>query len=264
MGVRLLRGRGFSAADTSAGAPVMIINEALARRLWPDGDALGQEITYGSLDGLRSARIIGIAADTHNRSLREPPGPQAYLPVAQESRGRVLLHVRTSTPTPAFASRLSAEIRRAVPGVPVVTFETVRQRLGRSLADVQLIASLGALFSVLALLLAAAGLYGVIAYGATRRRREYGVRLALGATPRQIAGLVTGQAVRLAAVGLAVGALGAVGTGRLLRSQLFGVTPYDPLTFAAMAAVLCVAALVATLVPALGAARSDPMGSLRE
>ena len=264
MGVRLLRGRGFTAADTSNAAPVIVINETMARRLWPDGDGLGNDVAYGSLEGLKTARVVGIVADTRNRSLREPPGPQAYVPVAQEARGRILLHVRVTTPSPAFASRLAAEIRRAVPGVPGVTFETIRQRLGRSLADVQLIASLGALFSALALVLAVAGLYGVIAYGATRRRREYGVRLALGATPRQIAGLVSGQGARLVALGVVAGAAGAVGTGHLLRNQLFGVTPYDPVTFVTMAVVLGVAALLATLVPALAAARADPVGSLRD
>ena len=264
IGVRILRGRGFSAADTSNATPVVIINETMAHRLWPDGDALGNAIAYGTLEGLRTAQVIGIAADTRNRSLREPPGLQAYVPVSQEARGRILLHVRTSTPTPAFASRLAAEIRRTVPGAPAVTFETVRQRLGRSLADVQLIASLGAVFSTLALVLAVAGLYGVIAYGATRRRREYGVRLALGATPRQIAGLVTGQGARLVGAGIGVGALGAVGTGQLLRNQLFGVTPYDPATFVTIAVVLALAALVATLAPALRASRSDPVRSLRE
>ena len=264
MGVRILRGRGFTAADTSNATPVMVINETMARRLWPEGNALGNDVAYGTLEGPRTARVIGIAADTRNRSLREPPGLQAYIPVSQEARGRILLHVRTATPTPAFASRAAAEIRRTVPGVPAVSFETVRQHLGRSLADVQLIASLGALFSALALALAVAGLYGVIAYGATRRQREYGVRLALGATPRQIAGLVTGQGARLVATGTVAGALGAAGTGHLLRNQLFGVTPYDPVTFVTIAAVLGIAAIAATLVPALGAARSDPMGSLRD
>jgi len=187
----------------------------------------------------------------------------AYVPVAQETRGRVLLHVRTATPTPVFAGRLSAAVRKAVPGVPNVAFETVRQRLGQSLADVRLIARLGGVFSALALVLALAGLYGVMAYGATRRRREFGVRLALGASPGQIMALVTGQGLRLAGAGLVLGALGALGAGRLLRSQLFGVTPYDPLTFIAIAAMLCVASVVATLVPALSASRADPMGSLR-
>ncbi|MDF2776023.1 MAG: permease, partial [Geminicoccaceae bacterium] len=126
MGVRILRGRGFTSADTSTATPVMIINETMARRLWPDGDALGNAVAYGTLEGLRTARVVGIAADTRNRSLREPPGLQAYVPVSQEARGRILLHVRTSTPTPAFASSLAAEIRRAVPAVPSVTFETVR------------------------------------------------------------------------------------------------------------------------------------------
>jgi ABC-type antimicrobial peptide transport system permease subunit len=174
------------------------------------------------------------------------------------------LHVRTLTPSPAFASRLSAAIRETVPGVPTVSFTTVRERLGSSLADMRLIASLGGLFSVLALVLAVSGLYGVIAYGAARRRREFGVRLALGASPWQVAQLVGGQAVTLVSVALVVGMLGALGTGRLLRSQLFGVTAYDPVTFGAVAAVLCIAALCAALAPAYSAARTDPIGSLRQ
>jgi predicted permease len=263
MAVRLLRGRAFSAADTANATPVMVINETLGRRLFPAGDALDHEIAYGTLDGPKLARVVGVVADTKNRSLRDAPGPQAYLPVAQEGRGRILLHVRTRTPTPAFASRLSAEVRRAVSGAPNVTFETVRDRLGQSLADVRLIASLGAVFSGLALLLALAGLYGVIAYGTARRRREFGVRLALGASPSQIVAHVARQGLRIAVIGLVVGALGAIVTGRLLRSQLFGVTAYDPVTFVAIAAALCLAALVATLTPAFAASRVDPMGSLR-
>jgi predicted permease len=263
MHVHLQQGRAFAAADSANAPPVMIDNATLARLLFPGGDALGHEIAYGSLDGPKSVRIVGVAADTRNRSLRDAPGPLAYLPVAQESRGRVLLHVRTATPTPAFAARLSAAIREAVTGVPNVTFESVRQRLGQSLADVRLIAKLGGVFSGLALLLALAGLYGVMAYAATRRRREFGVRLALGASPAQIAATVTEQGLRLAGAGLVLGALGAVAVGQLLRSQLFGVTPYDPVTFVGIAAMLCAAAVVAALVPAVTASRADPMGSLR-
>ena len=264
MGVRLAAGRNFTSADSSISSPVMIINETLARQLFPSGDAVGRQLAYATLDGPKVTEIVGVAADTKNRSLREPPGPQAYVPVAQDARGRVLLHVRTRTPSPAFASRLSAAIREAVPGVPAVSFTTVRERLGSSLADVRLIASLGGLFSLLALVLAVSGLYGVIAYGAARRRREFGVRLALGASPWQVGQLVARQAFRLVSVALLVGVLGALGTGRLLRSQLFGVTAYDPVTFGVMAAVLCVAALCAVLAPAYSAARTDPIGSLRQ
>jgi predicted permease len=264
MGVRLAGGRNFASADSNASAPVMIINETLARLLFPNGDAVGRQLAYATLDGPRVTEVVGVAADTKNRSLREPPGPQAYVPVAQDPRGRVLLHVRTSTPTAAFASRLSATVREAVPGVPAVSFTTVRDRLGSSLADMRLIASLGGLFSVLALVLAVSGLYGVIAYGAARRRREFGVRLALGASPWQVAQLVGRQTFKLVSVALVVGVSGALGTGRLLRSQLFGVTAYDPVTFVAMAAVLCIAAVCAALVPAYSAARTDPMGSLRQ
>jgi hypothetical protein len=264
MGVRLASGRNFSTADSSTSAPVMIVNETLSRQLFPNGDAVGRQLAYATLDGPKVTEIVGVAADTKNRSLREPPGPQAYVPIAQDSRGRVLLHVRTSTPSPAFASRLSATIREAAPGIPAVSFTTVRERLGSSLADVRLIASLGGLFSALALVLAVAGLYGVVAYGAARRRREFGVRLALGASPWQVAKLVARQAFNLVSVALVVGVLGALGTGRLLRSQLFGVTAYDPVTFGVMAAVLCIAALCAALVPAYAAARTDPIGSLRQ
>ena len=264
MGVRLASGRNFTSADSSTSAPVMIINETLAKQLFPSGDAVGHQLAYATLEGPRVTEVIGVAADTKNRSLREPPGPQAYVPVAQDARGRVILHVRTSTPSSAFASRLSAAVREAVPGVPSVAFTTVRERLGSSLADMRLIASLGGLFSALALVLAVSGLYGVIAYGAARRRREFGVRLALGASPWQVAQLVAGQAFTLVSVALVVGVLGALGTGRLLRSQLFGVTSYDPVTFGVMAAVLCVAALCAALVPAYSAARTDPIGSLRQ
>jgi putative ABC transport system permease protein len=264
LGVRLANGRNFTSADSSAGAPVVIVNETLARQLFPDGDVVGHQLAYGTLNGPKVAEIVGVAADTKNRSLREPPGPQVYALSAQDPRGRVLLHIRVSAPSSALASRLSALVRETVPGIPSVTFTTVRERLGSSLADMRLIASLGGLFSALALVLAVSGLYGVISYGAARRRREFGIRLALGASPWQVAQLVARQAVRLVSAALVVGVLGALGTGRLLRNQLFGVTTYDPLTFAAMGGVLCVAALCAALVPAFTAARTDPVGSLRQ
>ncbi|HUQ83890.1 MAG TPA: FtsX-like permease family protein, partial [Gemmatimonadaceae bacterium] len=264
MGVRLVRGRAFTAADSGSAAPAIIVNATLGRMLFGTDDPLDREMAYGTLEGPRTARIVGIAADTKNRSLRDPTGPMVYVPVTQETKGRVLLHVRTTTPTAAFASRVSAEVRRAAPGAPNVSFTTVRERLGQSLADVRLIARLGAVFSGLALVLAVAGLYGVVAYRTARRRREFGVRLALGASPAQIAGLVTREGLGLVSIGLTIGALGAVGAGQLLRNQLFGVTPYDPLTLVAIAGVLCIAALVATLVPAVTASRVDPMGSLRQ
>ncbi|HUQ83391.1 MAG TPA: ABC transporter permease, partial [Gemmatimonadaceae bacterium] len=151
MGVRLVRGRAFTAADSGSAAPAIIVNATLARMLFGAVDPLDREIAYGTLEGPRTARIVGIAADTKNRSLRDPTGPMVYVPVTQEPKGRVLLHVRTTTPNAAFASRLTAAVRRATPGAPNVSFTTIRERLGQSLADVRLIARLGAVFSGLAL-----------------------------------------------------------------------------------------------------------------
>ena len=156
-----------------------------------------------------------------------------------------------------------AALRPLMVGAPAPRFVSIRERLSRGLADIRLIGILGATFGALALALAAGGIYGVVSYETARRRREYGVRLALGASPWQIHGMVLRQTTRLAGFGMLIGVLVTAGVIPLLERWIFGISPFDPLTFASVVGVLCLTTVVAALGPAIRASRSDPMTSLR-
>ena len=264
MGVPIVRGRQFDAVRDPAGAmTAIVINETLARRLWPGEDAIGKEIALGSIAGERRVPVIGIARDTRNRSLRSEPGPQAYFLLLQNPNGRALLHVAVAPGWQRIDASILAALRPLLVGAPAPRFVSIRERLSRSLADIRLIGILGATFGALALALAAAGIYGVVSYETARRRREYGVRLALGASPWQIHGMVLRQTARFAGLGILIGVLGTAGVSPLLKRWIFGISPFDPLTFASVVGVLCLTTVVAALGPATRASRSDPMTSLR-
>ena len=264
MGVPIVRGRQFDAVRDPAGAmTAIVINETLARRLWPGEDAIGKEIALGSIAGERRAPVVGIARDTRNRSLRSEPGPQAYFLLSQNPNGRALLHVAVAPGQQRIDASILAALRPLMVGAPAPRFVSIRERLSRSLADIRLIGILGATFGALALALAAAGIYGVVSYETARRRREYGVRLALGASPWQIHGMVLRQTARFAGLGILIGVLGTAGVSPLLKRWIFGISPFDPLTFASVVGVLCLTTVVAALGPATRASRSDPMTSLR-
>jgi predicted permease len=264
MGVPIVRGRQFDTVRDPAGAMTsIVINETLARRLWPGEDAIGKEIALGSIAGERRAPVVGIARDTRNRSLRSEPGPQAYFLLSQNPNGRALLHVAVAPGRQRIDASIVAALRPLMVGAPAPRFVSVRDRLSRSLADIRLIGILGATFGALALALAAAGIYGVVSYETARRRREYGVRLALGASPWQIHGMVLRQTARFAGLGILIGVLGTAGVSPLLKRWIFGISPFDPLTFASVVGVLCLTTVVAALGPATRASRSDPMTSLR-
>jgi hypothetical protein len=264
MGVPILGGRQFDAARDRAGATTaIVINEALARRLWPGEDALGKSLALGSISGSENVPVVGIARDTRNRSLRADPGPQAYFLLSQNPTGRALLHVRVPRDQRAVVATLASELRPLMVGAPPPRFVTVRDRLARSIGDVRLIGILGATFGGLALLLAAAGIYGVVSYETARRAREYGVRLALGASRWQINAMVLSRTAGLAGLGILIGVLGTASVAPLLKRWIFGVSPFDPITFVLVATVLGLTAAIAALGPALRASRSDPMSSLR-
>jgi predicted permease len=266
MGVPILRGRQFDATLDPAGAPTaIVVNETFARRLWGGEEAIGKTVSLGAISGSRDATVVGIARDARSESLRSDPGPQAYFLIAQKSDGRALLHVRATTARAGakLAAAVAAELRPLMLGAPTPRFVTVRDRLSRGIADVRLIGMLGAAFGALALLLAAGGIYGVVSYETARREREYGVRLALGASPARINAMVLRQTTRLGALGIGVGALVTAAVVPLLKHLIFGVSPFDPLTFVGVAATLCAVTVLGALAPAVRASRSDPMTSLR-
>ncbi|OFW46555.1 MAG: hypothetical protein A3J29_17555 [Acidobacteria bacterium RIFCSPLOWO2_12_FULL_67_14b] len=260
VGVPILAGRAFTEDDVAQGRRVAIINETMARQYWPGASALGRRI---HLDGFAAepVEVIGVARDHKVRSVGEAPRPYLHRP-AGKSRELGLI-VRTTTPAVSALPMLRAALWAIEPdivftdGVPaeeVAAMTVVPTRIGAIM--------LGA-FGMLALLLAAVGVYGVVAYSVSRRTREVGIRMALGAGRGQVLRMVLWQGGRLAAVGILLGAAGAAGAGQLLESMLYGVSALDPAAYAVAAALLLTVAAVANLVPAISAARVDPMRALR-
>jgi predicted permease len=263
IGIPRLRGRGLS-PDDRAGAPnVVVINDAMARRYWPDREPIGQRIAVTRGEWPVWREIVGVVGDIRHRSLREEPTPEIYAPFQQIPFPFMRVVVRGGTDRRALADAL----RRAVWSVdrdqPVVAIRPLTDLVRRELAPARLQAILLGGFAGLAVVLATVGLYGVVAYGVSRRVREIGVRVALGAERADITAMVLGGAARLVAAGALLGGIGAVLLTRVLRRLLYGVSPTDPVTLAAVIVLLGGVALLASAVPARRAARVDPMDALR-
>jgi len=262
MGIPLREGREFGALDTPASARVIVINESMAKRYWPAGKALGGRIRMGET----LIEVVGIAADTKYGSLTERPLPQLFYPLSQRNASTVRLIARTSGDPAALVGGLRDAIRGLDANLPVFDARTMREHMQGALFVQRMAADLLGAMGVLALLLAAIGLYGVIAYAVSQRTQEMGIRLALGASPASLLGMIVGQGMKLTGVGLAIGlllALGAFGSIGAMRSLLPGISPLDPVTFVAVPAVLAAIALVASWIPARRAGRIDPLVALR-
>jgi len=266
MEIPILRGRGIGDEDGADAPPVVVINRAMAQRYWPDGDPIGKtlELRGAILDGgERRVTIVGVVGDIKHGALDDPTEPQIYTPQAQLPFIFATLVVRTEIEPMALAD----EVRRAVwsvdPEQPVWKVRTMESLLSRSLRPRSLTALLLGIYSGVALLLAALGIYGVIAYVVSQRTNEIGIRMALGAPARQIVRAVVAQGLALAAWGIGVGCVGTLLLGRIVRSQLFGVSAADPLTFAGVLGLLAVVALLASWIPARRATRIDPASALR-
>lgn len=262
LGIPVLEGRDFGAADTASGPAVVIVNRALAERYFPGRSALGHRLAdigpFG--DG---AEIVGIVGDARYRSLRDPAPPMIYASHAQFYLPRLSLVVQTTLPAAAATRALRAAAAEIDADMPLYQVRTMPERLRASLAVERLLAWLLSAFAGLAIFLAAAGLYAVVSYTTTLRTREFGIRLALGATARQLRGLVLGQTLWLVAVGLVLGLAAATIAARLLGSLLFDVRPTDPVTYAGVGLVLLFVGLAAAQWPARRAARVNPAEALR-
>lgn len=259
LGIRLLRGRGFVAADQKASPNEAVISLHMARTLWPGRDPVGQTFR----DNGPPMRVIGVAGDVLETPTEAPPNV-VYQPYWTFPFPRTILAVRSALP----AATLAPEIRRAVwsidPTVPVEHFNTMEQVADHAVGTQRFEASLLGLFAAAALLLAGLGVYGVVSYSVGRRRQEIGMRAALGARPAALAGAVLRQALRPVAIGLAVGIAAALALGQLVASLLFGVQPADPLTLLAVVLVLLAAGVLAAWLPARRAAALDPAQALRQ
>jgi putative ABC transport system permease protein len=270
MRMPVLQGRGFEATDRIGAPGVAVINRTLARQVWPDGDALGQRILMGggATDSIWRT-IVGVVGDVRHRGLDAEPRPEIYLPHAQfpGGTGTALRTLRLVLRAERDPAQLTGSVRAALaeldPDVPLADVQTMEEALGAWAAERRLTMTLVGGFALLALILGAVGVYGVMAHLVVQRTREIGIRIALGALPREILRLVVSQGAWLAGLGIGVGLIGALAATRLLAGLLFGIGPADPATFVATAASLAIVAALASLVPALRAIRTDPVDALR-
>ncbi|MGH9347270.1 MAG: ABC transporter permease [Vicinamibacterales bacterium] len=262
--IPLIRGRVFDDRDAPGAPHAAVINESLARAQWPGADPIGRTIEFGNMDGdLRPLTIVGIVEDTRQYSPEYPPRPTVYANLLQRPRFSATVVIRTNTDPRAMIAAARDVVREVAPDVPP-RFRTFAQIYSAALGSRYFNLTLVTAFAGTALVLAVAGVYGVTAYNVTRRRREIGVRVALGATPGDVCRMILGQGLATTTAGIALGFLGALGVSRTLESLLFGVTSTDPLTFAVVIAVLCAVAALACYVPARRATLADPVEALRQ
>jgi putative ABC transport system permease protein len=265
LGIPLVRGRFFDRRDTIDAPHVAVINEALARKRWPNEDPLGKTLEFGNMDNdTRLLTIVGIVGDARNRSLERPPAPTIYVDYRQRPQRANTLTVvmRSAAPSAGLISASREIVHNLDPNLPP-RFHTFEQVFVSSLAGRRFNLTLVSAFAITALLLATAGIYGVMAYTVARRTRELGVRMALGATTGDVLRLVLGQGMWTTAIGVIIGTAGTFALTRLMSSLLFGVSPFDLLTLAGVVVVMTAVSLLACWLPARKATRVDPLAALR-
>jgi putative ABC transport system permease protein len=263
MDIPLRRGRFFDERDAAGAAPTVIINETMARRFWRDDDPIGRRIKYGTLASQGPwMTIVGVVADTRRTGYDAQVRPETYLPHAQSPDGGLMLLIRTAGDPAAAAPSLRSIVRDLDPALAVQGVQPLSSILVEMTAQRRLNTILLTVFAVVAALLAAVGIYGLIAYSVAQRTRELGVRIALGASAARVMRLVAGEGLVLAGAGVALGLGAALVLGRSMSTLLYGVSASDPATFAAIALVATLTAVSASIVPALRAVRIDPSRSL--
>ena len=267
MGIPLLAGREFTAQETANAPKVAILSERVVHDYFPGGprEALGHRVRLNVIDRGEWLTVVGVVADIHQRGLAGDVQPMIYAPFQQDRSGflrYVSFVARTATPASAVAG-IRAAIRRVAPDLPIESTVTMDEAVAASVAQPRVRMVLLGLLALSAMLIATCGLYGLMAYAVTQRRREIGVRIALGAGRRDVVRLVLARALRIVIVGLVAGLAGAVAVTRVLQTFLFGVTPTDPMAFTAVTLLLVAVGLLAAWLPARRAARIDPNAALR-
>lgn len=266
LGMRVIEGRGFTGGDRANTTRVALVSESAARLIWPGTSPIGHHLTIGTQIGMgqrAGGEIVGVVADVHDLGPTVAPRPTLYLAHAQFPIGTMRLALRASGDTSPLVDVLRTALADLDPDLPLYQVQTMSEAAGASVAQPRLLMLLMAIFAGTTLLLAAIGLYGVLAHAVGQRTREIGIRMALGADRPGVIGMIVGQAGRLAAAGVFLGVIGALATGRLLSGLLFGIEPTDPLTYALVVVGLGTVALIASAVPALRAASVDPATALR-
>jgi predicted permease len=260
MDIRVVQGRGFDEADRDGRPLVALVSQSAAQRFWPDRSPIGERFSIDDPE----ITIVGIVGDVHAAALDKAPQPTIYVPYRQDPWPSMVFALRTTTAPSTLAAAVRDAIWRVDKDQPVGAVRTMDQQLSNSLTRRRFSATLLTAFGVVAVSLAAIGLYGVLTFIVAQRRREIGVRMALGAQPRDVIADVLGQGLRLAALGVVLGIGLALGATRLLNALLFGISPTDAVTYAAVATLLVGIAVCASLVPALRASRVDPLIALRD
>lgn len=260
MGIEVLTGRGFTQFDNTESENVVVVNETAAQVLFQEPNPLGRVLALGSSEW----RVIGVVEDVRHQSAELGSGAEVYFPYSQNGDYNALdMVVRADLPLATLVSQVRAAMTSVDPAIPTRDFQTLDELVDRSLSPRRFTVTLLGAFAASALLLAALGIYGVLSYSVTERTPEIGIRMALGETGGQVLRRVVGRTLFLSVVGIVFGGLGAFLVSRAIRSLLYGVEPGDPMTFAAMAIMLVLVAVVAGLRPAMRAARTDPMTALQ-
>jgi putative ABC transport system permease protein len=265
MGIRLLEGRLFDDGDGPRALPVAVVSDLAAVRYWPSHSPIGRRVAVEWTDGRPVWRqVIGVVRSTRHFGLEAPQKPEIYIPHSQAPSPFMQLVVRTAYDPATLASSIRAQIAAIDPQQGVTAFQTLEDLLSRSTARRRFQTALVGTFALLALLLAAVGVYAVMSYMVVQRRREIGVRLALGARPADVVRMVLANGLRLAVLGVALGLAGALALSRTLAHFLYEVSPRDPVTYITVALALIGVATLAAYVPSRGAAGVDPMLVLRD
>ena len=262
MEIPILRGRAFTPQDSATAPKVVIINEAAARKHFSDGDPLGRRFGH-SAETTGELEIVGVLRDVKYNSVRDAPPPTMYVPYLQTRAASAAIAVRTAMDPASLTSAVRDAVRQVDPNLPMVDVSTQLEQVERRFQQEKMFAQTYTLFGVLALLLAAIGLFGVMSYSVARRTSEIGIRMALGAQRGDVLGLVMRESMVLVAIGVLIGAGIALGTGRFVATLLFGLPPTDPASLAAAIGVMVTVAALAGFLPARRASRVDPMVALR-
>jgi predicted permease len=263
LGIPVLRGRDFDNSDTHSSQQVLIVNDEFARRYFPNGDAIGQQVL--AWQGQRPSTIVGVVRSVRQSAIEEAPTSEIYVNAVQRAEylGAPAFVISTTRDNESLVNTARAAVRDVAPQQPLYQVLWMTDVVNNSLRGRRLNLVLLGVFAGLALLLSGAGIYGVMSYAVAQRRREMGIRLAIGARPRNVVALVLGDAARVAAVGLVVGLGAAAALTKLLAAMLYGIGRHDPITFGGVALLVALLALVASAVPALRAARVDPLLAMR-
>jgi putative ABC transport system permease protein len=268
MGIPVIRGRGFTVADRADATRVVLVNQTLARRLWGEADPVGARVRRGGPESTEPwLQVAGVVGDALQSSVAEPVRPELLFPYAQDPVGwfkSTTLVVHTPAEPRALAASIQQQVWALGPELPVTRLRTMREILAESIGQDRFNTLLLGLLAAVAVLLAAVGIYGMMAYSVGSRSREIGLRMALGARAGEVLAMVMGQGLRLSLLGAALGLAGALALSRVLVRLLHGVSPTDPWTFAAVAGLLMAVSALASFLPARRAARVDPLVALRE